>query len=282
MIVLDLDGTLLDDYKKVSAENIEMIKRAYEEKGVITVIATGRPLSFARGLSLDNGTFANYIIACNGAIINEIQTNEYIDKKILRNEEVLEIRKIFLEEEAEYMLMFSGESSICETSVEIDFKGLKKANSGNDMKYRSIEEVLAQEPDFDKFICIIGIVNKSEEILKKVMKRLENMPDIEVTDISTFMHKSEEGTFKSRFIDVAREGATKENAIKILAKKLGIMEEEIIVMGDGGNDMPMFDVAGLKVAMENAMDSLKEKADFITANNNENGVAVAIQKFVFD
>ena len=79
-----------------------------------------------------------------------------------------------------------------------------------------------------------------------------------------------------------KEGCSKKNAIYILADKLGIKKEEIIVMGDGGNDISMFECAGLKIAMENAEEHLKEKADFITASNNDDGVAKAIQKFVFN
>ena len=75
---------------------------------------------------------------------------------------------------------------------------------------------------------------------------------------------------------------SKKNAIQILAKELGIKQEEIIVMGDGGNDISMFECAGLKIAMENAEKYLKEKADFVTTSNNENGVAKAIQKFIFN
>ena len=50
------------------------------------------------------------------------------------------------------------------------------------------------------------------------------------------------------------------------------------MIGDGGNDLPMFDIAGLKVAMSNSIDIVKEKADYITNSNNESGVAKAIKK----
>lgn len=53
-------------------------------------------------------------------------------------------------------------------------------------------------------------------------------------------------------------------------------------MGDGGNDISMFECAGLKIAMENAEEYLKENADFVTVSNNDNGVAKAIEKFIFD
>ena len=50
MIILDLDGTLLDDYKKISEENLKLIKRAYDEKGITSVIATSRPLGYVNDI----------------------------------------------------------------------------------------------------------------------------------------------------------------------------------------------------------------------------------------
>ena len=63
---------------------------------------------------------------------------------------------------------------------------------------------------------------------------------------------------------------------------MNIHKDEIIVIGDGGNDIPMFEMAGLKIAMSNSIDAVKEKADYITGNNNESGVAKAIKKFIFN
>ena len=59
-------------------------------------------------------------------------------------------------------------------------------------------------------------------------------------------------------------------------------KSEIIAIGDGGNDIPMFEVSGLKIAMQNSIDIVKEKADYITSSNNESGVAKAIKKFIFN
>lgn len=53
-------------------------------------------------------------------------------------------------------------------------------------------------------------------------------------------------------------------------------------MAIGNNDIPMFEMAGLKIAMQNGEECIKEKADYITSSNNENGVANAIKKFVFN
>ena len=78
-----------------------------------------------------------------------------------------------------------------------------------------------------------------------------------------------------QYYDIMKEGVTKASAITILAQHLGIKKEEIIAIGDGGNDIEMLQTAGLKVAMKNASNSLKEIADFVTSeDNNAGGVGI--------
>lgn len=98
----------------------------------------------------------------------------------------------------------------------------------------------------------------------------------------TFNNKEKNRKFIVDYIDIMKKGANKKNGILTLANYLGIKQEEIIVIGDGTNDIPMFKVAGLRVAMENADECLKQDADYITGNNNKSGVAEAIKKFIFD
>ena len=66
----------------------------------------------------------------------------------------------------------------------------------------------------------------------------------------------------------------------MLAKRLGILQQDIMVLGDSENDMTMLAYAGLGVAMDNADDKVKAVADVVTADNNRDGVALAIEKYV--
>jgi len=81
-------------------------------------------------------------------------------------------------------------------------------------------------------------------------------------------------------LEVMNKGINKGNAIRILAEIYGINREEIIAIGDNENDISMIEYAGLGIAMGNAVDTLKERADYITGNYDEDGVAQAIEKFV--
>ena len=71
--------------------------------------------------------------------------------------------------------------------------------------------------------------------------------------------------------------------MKILAEKLGLDRSEIMGIGDLENDMPLIEYAGFGVVMANGSQVMKEAADYITKdNNNEGGVAEAIEKYVLN
>lgn len=280
MIILDLDGTLLNDYKKVSKENINLIQKAYNEKGTISVIATGRPLGYANEIcNLYGDCFANYIIACNGAIIQNTKTNEYIHKVTFTDEDVLNLRNIFLEEKADYMMLYTDKQAISETRDNKNLDNTGVSVNQKKAKVENIKNLIRNNPDLTKLLCVIG---GKTLVLEKIIKKINTLKGLEPSVICSYLYKSDQNTFESKYIDIAKNGCSKKNAIHILADKLGIKQEEIIVMEDGGNDISMFECAGLKIAMANAEKYLKEKADFITTSNNDNGVAKAIQKFIFN
>jgi len=279
MMVLDLDGTLLNDYKQISQENINWIKKAYNEKGVIPVIATGRPLCYVNEIcELYGDFFANYVISCNGASIKDIANDRYIHKVSFTNEEVLNLRNIYIEEKADYIMFYTDENVITEAKNKDRLKNVGVSINKESAVFGNMEDEIKNNPHIGNLLCTIS---GDISTLEKIIKKIGLLDEIESTSICNYLCKTDTGTFKSKYIDVMKKSCSKKDAIHILADKLGIKQEEIIVMGDGGNDLPMFDCAGLKVAMENAEPYLKEKADFVTDSNNENGVAKAIQKIIF-
>ena len=80
-------------------------------------------------------------------------------------------------------------------------------------------------------------------------------------------------------IEINTKASDKGAALRSLCEKLGIDIRDTMVFGDGLNDIGMFRAAGLSVAMANADPALKAEADFVTAGNDENGVAAAIRRF---
>ena len=84
------------------------------------------------------------------------------------------------------------------------------------------------------------------------------------------------------YLEFVGEGISKATALKVLGDYYNISPEEMIAIGDGHNDIPMITYAGLGIAMENAEEELKEKADFITLSNDCDGVGYAIKKFILE
>ena len=126
------------------------------------------------------------------------------------------------------------------------------------------ETLLLHNRPVDK---VHGVFRNPEE-KEKARQRVRTISEIEVT--GAFFHN----------LEVNAKGVTKGQALLRLGEMLGIKREEIMACGDGMNDYEMLSAVGFGVAMGNAMEPLKEIADYITETNDENGVAKAIEKFV--
>ena len=81
-------------------------------------------------------------------------------------------------------------------------------------------------------------------------------------------------------LEINGEGASKGNAILLLARYLGLFPSQTMAFGDGENDLSMMELAGIGVAMDNGNPALKKKADFIARSNEEDGVARVIEKLI--
>lgn len=85
---------------------------------------------------------------------------------------------------------------------------------------------------------------------------------------------------QAKYLDLTPPGTDKGHAVRAFAAHYGVTLEEVAVIGDMANDLPMFEVAGLAIAMGNASDAVKQQANFVTLSNAEDGVASAIDQFV--
>jgi hydroxymethylpyrimidine pyrophosphatase-like HAD family hydrolase len=81
-------------------------------------------------------------------------------------------------------------------------------------------------------------------------------------------------------VHITHELATKKHALQSLLARLNVDHKNVMVVGDGGNDLPLFELAGFKVAMGNGSEALKAKADWIAPTVDEDGLAVAIEKYI--
>lgn len=261
LIVTDMDGTLLGSDHEVTEENKKALKEALD-KGINVTVATGRMYSSAKShISFLNSKVP--IIACNGALIKDSITNEVIYSNHISKDKSLKILHI-LEKYNVYYQYYSEDLLMCK-KIDKDNKNLDKVK-----KLISNGVDLVFVPNLTEFIIskdilkVVVIEDENIHILDEIKKELRKIEGLEIT--------------KSWFnnIEIMATGSDKGSAVKTLAKYLDIDRKNIIAFGDNYNDISMLEFAGMGVAMGNADEFVKSKADYITSINDEDGVAKAL------
>ncbi|GCD12493.1 sugar-phosphatase [Clostridium tagluense] len=264
LIAIDMDGTLLSDEKKISPANYEAIQQA-RENGVKVVIASGRPLvGFKKYLEqLNLVSEDDYAVAFNGALVQSSQGGEIISKTTLTLQDYKDLYKLSKE-------LNVNIHALTETSV-ISPKDTIYTRGEAEMNGISNEIIAVEDVAVDTTIVKVMFVDKPE-IIEEIMQKIPE----EVSSKYTVVRSA---PFYLEFLD---KSVNKGAGVAALAKKLNIKQEEVICIGDAGNDIHMIKYAGLGVAMGNAFPEVKKIANFITKTNEEDGVAYIINKFILN
>lgn len=176
MFVTDLDGTLLDDYKEIPKKNIDAVEKLYKEFGIIPVIATARPLEVARYIANKGGdAFQGYIIATNGAMLLDVQKEEYIIDESLSTEQIQGLIDVCKKYDLEYEFM----TNECEVAdAKYSYRRIVDPmydNMGVPFNYQSDLEGYAS--NFKGSIPLFAI-NGTEEELEQYYAEFENVPGL--------------------------------------------------------------------------------------------------------
>lgn len=292
LLVLDMDGTLLNENQKITKENILAIESA-RKLGVKIVIASGRTIQGIENYleELDLISEDNYCVVCSGAIVMNNTKERIIHSSPLTYDE---FRYVFdLVKKLNITLnMYSHESILIHSNNYYSrFDSVANNLPLQKMNFDSLDK--------DTLITKIMLINEDLSIAEE-MKAL--FPGIIVEDTSI---ESKEGYNKELFkdisllpleflekftiskvtpfnVEVMKKSSNKRLGIEKIAEQLKIKQHEIICIGDSGNDRHMIEYAGLGVAMGNAFPEIKEIADYVTLTNEENGVAHVIEKFILN
>lgn len=262
LIALDMDGTLLNEKKVISKENVKAIQKAVA-KGVKVVLATGRPTkgiqSYLKELNLISED--DYAIAYNGAIVQNTKSGDIIFKALMSMDDL------------HFLYSLSKELNVNIHALTPDSCITTRVNKYSQLE-ASVNGIPLEIVDFDTIENNTAIVKTmfvdEPEILQAAVDKLPK----EIYDKYTVLRS------EPYFLEFLNKKVNKGTGVEILAKKLGIKKEEIICIGDAGNDIHMIKYAGLGVAMGNAFPEVKKIADYITKTNEEHGVAHVINKFV--
>jgi len=261
LVVTDLDDTLLRSDLTISARTLQAINDA-RQQGVLVTVATGRmPLSCQR--FIEQIQIEMPVIMCHGAIVKNMPGGEIIFRRVIEKNLV-----------AEAINKMQAEGMHCQ----IYLKDKIYTNQLNKWaeNWRKLSRLEAEEADLLAILAQEGegaekIVSIDEENI--IAARYDTFKDLFGGKIHLTMSKP-------HFLEMSALTVNKGTALAFLAERHGIAQEEIMAIGDSLNDIEMIQYAGIGVAMGNARPEVKKVADYITATNEEDGVAQAIEKFV--
>lgn len=281
LLALDLDGTLLNSSGKISEANKQAIKKA-EEKGVLVTIATGRRFRDARPVGLELELNAP-LITHNGALLKYAKTLETVAASIIAKETVREILRVGREFGADALLSAdpTGKGTLFYDTVSADNIPLQK--------YIVWSKTLHGDEAESAVVHVENLENilpQTETVHVSFSGKCASMVELETTLANEL--KETAMILTTRYprldftlIDILPPDASKGIGLEKLTVIENLSAENVMVCGDNFNDLHMLEYAGTPVVMGNADRSLLERQEFYTTtSNDENGVAVAIEKFI--
>lgn len=282
LIALDLDGTTLNSKKEITNETLQAIQKA-QQQGHIVMALSGRPQKSI------NATLAQYGLSCPVGANNG--TALFVDGKLLNyisltSSDIQQIVKELENEQVPYNFATN--------------KGQYAPNNWNDRLQNILSSGRVPEEYYNNqyfkmfttapqvyghtlFDDVYEIIHDSTFTLQKFLiitldpaqkerlqSKLSSIEGIFITSSSPFN------------LEVTHIDGNKGTGLKMMAEYFNVPLENTVAIGDERNDIPMFNVAGLSIAMENAEDEVKKHSDVITLSNDENGVAHAFEKYILN
>jgi Cof subfamily protein (haloacid dehalogenase superfamily) len=265
IIALDLDGTLLTDDLQITERSQEAIRRA-RERGVTVVLASARPPRSMRryheALGLDTP-----VVAYNGALVWDLDGGGALFHEPLVQDAARALMAYLRRQHPELNVSLEcGDRWYIDDLTEEVRRAIERYEVDPPHGIGCLEQVLAEEAEAISKVLFRG----NQEAAESLMAALP-------ADLAQRLHITTSGEW---FCEVMAAGATKAAAIEWTAGYLGVDPGGVLAMGDSPNDIPMLRAAALGIAMENAAPMVKAAADAVTASNNEDGVAEAIERYV--
>lgn len=272
-LALDIDGTLTNDRKVVSPRTKRALLDA-QAAGIRLILSSGRPVQGLRAIAreLDLQRHGGMLVAFNGAHVVDAQTDEVLfdqpmERDVLRDlvEHVRSFDVIPWITEDRYLYVQRGDRRVI-TYRGAPFDIVEYERKMCDLELVEVDDLLevCSRPQ-DKLLCA------SEPEYLQAHWREMSAPFAGVLS----------SMFTADFYyEFMAPGISKGNALAGALPKVGIDSSEVAAFGDAENDISMLEWAGVGVAMGNATDAVKGVADMVTASNNEDGIALVLERLL--
>ncbi|MBT9715818.1 Cof-type HAD-IIB family hydrolase [Anaerobutyricum hallii] len=268
IVAIDLDGTLLHSDCTISSYSKEVIAEAVKN-GIMVVPTSGRSFRSIKN-QVQDIEGVKYCICANGTLVGNIQTEELLHNCKIPQNLVYDIYKEVKERHGFIELYCDNDAYVEKDTAPIIYD----TKMGKDF----CDSMLSTD--------VIGL--SYDLLLRRGTMRINKIhvafPDPQ--ELREFAAKTAENkelivTFPSEYnMEIFPNGCNKDVGIRILAEKYHIPQEDTVAIGDSDNDVAMIEYAHIGIAVANAMEVLKEKADYITKSNDEDGPAIVLKKIL--
>lgn len=261
MIVLDMDDTLMTSENKMS-EGTKQALLDIQKQGVKVVLASGRPTGgmVPTALELELDKNESYILSYNGAHVISMKNQSIILRQPVTKSQFDAIydycqkNGLFVLTYADNEIVYDGEHEYMNIEHELTGLPMKKVDNLKSFIQSDVPKVLSVD---------------YEAHISQLNQQLNGHfgDDIHAT------------TSKPFFLEFMHQNVSKGQVLKQLCDKINIPAEAVICVGDSNNDKDMLEFAGLGIAMGNANEAIKQVADDITDDNNNDGIKKMIEKY---
>lgn len=239
----DLDGTAVPNHPEALPSRKVVEAITKAQEKVIVSVATGRPFSMCRRI-LEKLNIKDYCIVEGGSQIVDPVTGKVVWEQALHDETIIKIIKVCSP------FTFQEESD-------------------------NVEPRSPEKPTLAGTRRMMVLLSFDEDDVNQLVDKLKKIPKITVLKVPSWRKDKWD-------VHISHIGASKRHALEVLLGMLELKRHEIIGIGDGQNDLPLFEASGFKVAMGNAIEELRSEADLIVPTVGNDGLAIAIEKLILD
>lgn len=254
LIAMDFDETLLNDERNITQRTKDALIEC-RKNGYIIVGVTARTLKSAENVvQLE---LFDFLILNNGAYLYDVkkQIGTYISS--ISIDDVMDVIRL-IEDASSQIELISG-------TIYYIYKN-KKNSSLTFIK--DIDKISEMNEPVARMNIFLNVENDVDYYNELINKKCQN--------VNCFIMKSSNSN--NKWLVVNPKGIDKSVTLETLGKEVNVSLDEMMFFGDGLNDLEVMDSVGYSIAMENALDEVKAKATEITLSNNEDGIAVCLEK----
>lgn len=276
LIVSDLDGTLLSSRKGITSETIQAIEEA-KAAGIEFMMATGREYKSVKAIQQVHNLICDMVLM-NGAQYRH-RDGSILESISLDALQAAQIINTLLEEKPGLLCHSDMHSYAMEaafqkrwihhlgSALRLDESALQELSKEEFLSSIIVLESTKQLLENKELYCKIEAFDFSDGIFAQVHEKLKVIADVEVI------------AYGQRSMEITHRQAQKGLMLERVIQQKGYQKDEVMVLGDGWNDVSMFERFPVSVAMGNALPEIQAYAAYITKHHDENGVAHAIRRY---